>query len=66
LGRVFEKNDYSIEQAYQESVSGAYSERDLLTRIEGIIERLGATGLPLDPELRASLVRLQELITRLL
>jgi ParB/RepB/Spo0J family partition protein len=66
LQQVFAKNDYSIERAYEESVSGAYSERDLMTRIDGIVDRLSGINPPLDSELRASLTRLQELITRLL
>jgi ParB family chromosome partitioning protein len=66
LRQVFEKNDYSIERAYEESVSCAYSERDLLTRIDGIVDRLSGVSPPLDSELQESLTRLQELITRLL
>lgn len=40
LTKLFQPNDYSIIQAYEESVSGAYTERDLLTRIQGLLEVL--------------------------
>ena len=40
LKKLFDSNDYSIKQAYEESVSDAYAERDILTRIDGLIERL--------------------------
>jgi len=40
LQQLFKKNSYSIEKAYEDSVSEAYLERDLVTRIDGLIERL--------------------------
>jgi ParB family transcriptional regulator, chromosome partitioning protein len=69
IRRVFQKNDYSLEQAYRDSVSEAYSERDLVTRIEGLLERLD----DLNPEslddavldaLRALLKRLSAILRR--
>jgi ParB family transcriptional regulator, chromosome partitioning protein len=40
IKRVFNANNYSIEQAYIETVSEAYSERDLVTRVDQLMERL--------------------------
>jgi ParB family transcriptional regulator, chromosome partitioning protein len=61
LRRAFTGNKYSIEQAYQDSVSGAYSERDVLTRINSLIERLDALRVEdIDDELRESLEELVE------
>jgi len=40
IGRVFKANSYSIVQAYDDSVSGAYSEQDLITRVDQLLERL--------------------------
>jgi len=40
LRRLFEPNEYSIESAYRDSVGEAYTERDLLTRIKGLLEQL--------------------------
>lgn len=40
LRKLFSKNKYSIEQAYEDSVSGLYSERDVITRLNVLIDRL--------------------------
>ena len=40
LDQVLKDNDYSIEDAYEETVSWAYSEKDLLQRINLIADRL--------------------------
>lgn len=40
LRQLFQKNDYSIERAYAESVSGAYGERDLVTRVTSLTEQI--------------------------
>jgi len=40
LRDLFSKNSYSIERAYDDSVSEAYVERDVVTRIESLIKRL--------------------------
>ncbi len=40
LRRVFNRNRYSIQQAYEDSVSSAYSERDLTARLEQLLDRL--------------------------
>jgi hypothetical protein len=40
LERTLSQNDYSIEAAYEDTVSWAYSERDIVQRITTIVERL--------------------------
>jgi len=67
LTRLFERNDYSIDKAFQESVYDAYSERDLLSRIRGLLDRLQRLReQELEQELRESLRRLAEAINQLL
>ena len=59
IRKVFQKNEYSVEQAYKDSVSEAYSERDLLTRIEGLVEKLdGLNPESMDDALRGALSQL--------
>jgi ParB family transcriptional regulator, chromosome partitioning protein len=48
LTKLFSDNDYSIEEAYANSVGESYAERDIGTRIEtllGLLERLGEDDL---------------------
>jgi ParB family transcriptional regulator, chromosome partitioning protein len=40
IRRIFKSNSYSIEQAYMETVSEAYSERDIISRVDQLLERL--------------------------
>jgi ParB/RepB/Spo0J family partition protein len=40
LTKLFEPNDYSISEAFEDSVSADYAERDVATRLESLIERL--------------------------
>jgi ParB family transcriptional regulator, chromosome partitioning protein len=42
LTKLFEDNDYSIQQAYEDSASDKYVEHDLETRVESLVQRLGA------------------------
>ena len=67
LRSVFAHNRFSIDEAFQQSVSGAYSERDLLTRIRGLLERLRALrSKDLDAPLRSALEELRRKLSRLL
>jgi ParB family transcriptional regulator, chromosome partitioning protein len=67
LQRVFTLNDYSIETAYEDSVSWAYSGFDLLQRIRAIAERLDDIEPDeVDPHVVKALRELNKRIKRLL
>ena len=67
LKKLFTPNDYSIEQAFTESVSEAYSERDLLTRVRTLLDRLKRLRREeLDDEIRATLRSLRDRVSELL
>ena len=67
LRSLFQQNDYSIAQAYEESVSGAYSERDLLTRISGLRDLMKTIDkADLDDQLRKALRTLVKEVEKLL
>ena len=65
LRRLFDRNNYSIENAYADSVSNAYSERDLLGYVKGLTERLGKIS---PHELRVPEIRkaIEELYSKLI
>lgn len=67
LRRLFKKNRYSIKQAFDDSVSEAYSERDVLTRINALLSRLEEFEAgELDEDLQEALNALQDAVKRLL
>lgn len=66
LGRLFEQNDYSIENAFEDSVSGAYSEKDLLGRIQSLLDRIDLFHEELDEEVKGKLRLLVERAIKLL
>lgn len=67
LGRLFEDNRYSIVAAYDDSVSDAYAERDIMTRLEALIERLEEVDSDhLEEPVRESLHRLFDLLVGIL
>lgn len=67
LSKLLEANQYSIEQAYNDSVSEAYSEKDLISRIRGILDRLSTIDpRHLDEELRSALETLLDSIQKVL
>jgi ParB family transcriptional regulator, chromosome partitioning protein len=67
LKKLFQDNDYSIDQAYDRSVAEAYVERDIGTRVEGLLGVLNEIELDeLDDDVRAKLQELNEFISRLL
>lgn len=67
LTKLFQPNKYSITQAYDESVSEAYTERDLLNRINGLLEFLDDINVEsLDDQLRQALKRLIRQVEKLL
>ncbi len=67
LKKLFEDNDYSIEQAFESSVGEAYAERDLGTRIQGLLGLLDGIELDeLDASIRDQLRELTERVVDLL
>ena len=67
LTRVLHERDYSIREAFEQSVSEAYAERSLLTKIESLAEDLDALDpSELDHPLRQSLQALMERMLSLL
>lgn len=62
LKKLFQQNTYSIEEAYDASVSEAYTERDLISlisRINSLLDHLSTLNVhELDDETRASLKQL--------
>ena len=66
LKKVFSRNNYSIAQGFEDSVSEAYSERDLLTRVDSLIEKLSGLHGSLDDDIRSALLRLQHQVAELL
>jgi ParB family chromosome partitioning protein len=66
LKKLFQENHYTIEQAYEDSVSEAYSERDIVSRAHSLTERLARLSPgDIDDELRETLGELREQIQRL-
>jgi hypothetical protein len=67
LNKLFQDNDYTIETAYANSVSEAYVERDIGTRIEGLLTLLEDVDPDeIDDWVREQLERLAEKVTSLL
>jgi ParB family transcriptional regulator, chromosome partitioning protein len=67
LKKLFQPNRYSIDKAYADSVSSAYSERDIETRVDGLLERLDDLApKDIDSGLRQKLTALCDKVRRLL
>lgn len=67
LTKLFQKNNYSIDRAYADSVSTAYSERDIVTRINGLAESLeGIDFDELEDDAKAALLGLYNQLRQLL
>lgn len=67
LEKVFSNNSYSLEDAYEQSVSSAYTERELLNRARGLLAQLTALrAKDIDDELRKVLEELASRVNRLL
>lgn len=66
IERVFAHNRYSLQKAYEESVSGAYSERDIVTRINSLLDRLDEMDADeIDSDLRERLRKLERRLVEL-
>ncbi len=68
IKRLVQTKNYSIKDAYKDTVQSAYEQRDLITRADGLTQRLSrlSTGKSLNKDLRGSLQRLRGAIDRLL
>ena len=68
LVKLVTTKNYSIKDAYHDTVQAAYEQRDLVTRLQGLAEKLVAvrTNARLPPEMRDALQRLRSEIDRLL
>lgn len=67
LAKLFQRNNFSIADAYESSVSDAYTERDLISRVSALLERLERLRFDhLDEELIEKLRSLVVATTKLL
>jgi ParB family chromosome partitioning protein len=68
LVKLIERKDYSIKDAYAETVQAAYERRDLASRVGGIADRLAQfrSAARLGSEVREALEKLRTEIDRLL
>lgn len=68
LIKLVRKHDYSIKDAYHDTVEAAYTRRDLVTRLNGIADKLTVIrkGSHLPGELREALESVRSQIERLL
>lgn len=68
LQKLFTRdNKYSIDEAYSDSVAGAYGERDLLTKIGGLATQLqGLDASAVDEDIREALELLETEVQKIL
>jgi ParB family chromosome partitioning protein len=68
LLKLVTAKDYSVKNAYHDTVEAAYERRNLLTRLQGVSEKLAEikTGASISREIRTELERLRLEIDRLL
>lgn len=67
LRRLFQKNAYSISEAFEDTVSDAYSEKAILSRIDALIDRLDQFDPDeIDEDMRERLTSLVQKANRLL
>lgn len=68
LKKLFDRNDYSIEDAYRDSVSEAYSERSFLSRVKGLSHQLDIFSAreELTQEIRGALEMLYSKVAQIL
>jgi hypothetical protein len=68
LKKLFDRNQYSIEDAYRDSVSDAYSERSLLSRVASLSDQLDilSTQQSLTEEIRTALKMLYAKLAQIL
>jgi ParB family chromosome partitioning protein len=67
LKKLFTSNAYSIDQAFHDSVSSAYSERDIRTNARVLLDQIGSvSGGNIGPELRQMLEKLYRKLREIL
>jgi len=67
LRKVFDLNEYSLQEAFEDTVSEAYSEKTLVSKVRTMVERLdNLTPENLDEELTEALFALSKKIRELL
>lgn len=69
LRQLFTSNDFSVVQAYESTVADAYSEREITTRIDSLIERLNGMDISpgeIDGGMRQRLLQLIKVARRVL
>jgi ParB/RepB/Spo0J family partition protein len=67
LARIFQRNDYSIARGFQDSVADIYLEKDLISRISSLAEKIRQlSGSELDDDLRQHLRELHEVVREVL
>ena len=66
--RLVKDDNYSIKQAFEDSVQEAYARRDLLAKVQTVTAKLAdlRSGVEFDEETRGALEQLRAEITRLL
>jgi len=67
LQKVFRQNDYSLAQAFEDTVADAYSEKTLTSRVWAVFERLETLSPDvIDEELEEALISLRKMIAKTL
>lgn len=67
LRQLFQQNDVSIEAAYARSVGEAYKDRDIGTRVDGLLNLLSDIDVDtLEPDVREKLLRLFDRVRSIL
>ncbi|MGH9787891.1 MAG: ParB/RepB/Spo0J family partition protein [Candidatus Acidiferrales bacterium] len=66
--RLVTRKDYSVDEAYAETVRGAYEKRDLVSKLGSLADQLATlrSNVRLDSEMREAMLRLRSEIDRLL
>lgn len=67
INRLIEDPDYTIDEAFNQTVSDVYTDRDIVTKIEGLIDKLDEIDQnSMDDEVREKLETLEKKLRKLL
>lgn len=64
--RLVKQKNYGLSQAYEDTVQAAYEQRDLISRVNGLTDRISDIRRKLSPGVREALEQLRAAIDRLL